>query len=118
MPESFANGNSTGQRLNEHTYSTTASKRIKFKTSHCYCSNFYILEKEVTALNLKTALLLTILTVSVDIDVLDVFFIFILNMAHLCLYSLTTRFFIIYNNNREHSHYKMAASTARMVISR
>ena len=83
-----------------------------------FCLKFYVLEMEVAALNLITVLFLTILTVSVDIDVLDVFFIFILNMAHLCLYSLTTRFFIIYNNNREHSHYKMAASTARMVISR
>ena len=35
-----------------------------------------VLEMEVTALYLKTVLLLTILTVSVDIDVLDVLYVF------------------------------------------
>jgi len=36
-------------------------------------SKFYVSDMEVTVLNLKTVLLLTILTVSVDTDVLDVF---------------------------------------------
>ena len=44
-----------------------------------FCSNFYVLEMEVTALNLKTVLglLLTLLTVSVDIDILEVFNVFL-----------------------------------------
>jgi len=37
-----------------------------------FCLKFYVLEMEVAALNLITVLFLTILTVSVDIDVLDV----------------------------------------------
>jgi len=43
----------------------------KFPTP-LFCSNFYVLEMEVTALNLKIVLLLSILTVSVEIDILDV----------------------------------------------
>ena len=61
-----------------------------------FFSNFYVLEMEVTALNLKTVLLLTILTVSVDIDVLDVLYVFfrcfLLNVVCLCLCNLSARF--------------------------
>jgi len=43
-----------------------------------FCSNVYVLEMEVSALNFKTVLnlLLTILTVLVNIDVLDVLYVF------------------------------------------
>ena len=76
-----------------------------------FCSNFYVLEMEVTALNWKTVLLLTILIISVDIDVSDVLlcfsdvlevldvFIFFLHVVNFCLCSLSARFFIINNNN-------------------
>ena len=40
------------------------------------CSNYYVLEMNVTVFDLRTALLLTVLTVSVDSDVLDVLDVF------------------------------------------
>jgi len=53
---------------------------------------------EVTVLNLRAVLLLTILTVSVDSDILHVLYVldildlFIVNAVYLCLCSLSARF--------------------------
>jgi len=58
-------------------------------------SNFCVLQMEVTALNLRTVLLLTILTVSVDIDVLRVFIFF---YCKCCLFAIMQFFCTIFPN--------------------